>query len=152
MPPVMATATGLALLFVALFRRWGGFELRLGLGLGLGLRLGLGLGLGRRLDVKHRLLRPRDRLRRRFGAGLLVAAEDLVGEAELGGRSRSFALDALEGQRQPAALRVDLERAGVEEVLDLGLCTGCRSDLFYSHRKQGPLTGRNLAAVARVGR
>ena len=52
----------------------------------------------------------------------------------------------------PAALRVDLERAGVEEVHDLGLCTGCRSDLFYSHRKHGPLTGRNLAAVARVGR
>jgi polyphenol oxidase len=52
----------------------------------------------------------------------------------------------------PAALRVDLERAGVEEIYDLGLCTGCRSDLFFSHRKHGPLTGRNLAAVARVGR
>jgi polyphenol oxidase len=50
----------------------------------------------------------------------------------------------------PAAIRVDLERAGVEEVHDLGLCSGCRPDLFYSHRKQGPLTGRNLAAVARV--
>jgi polyphenol oxidase len=52
----------------------------------------------------------------------------------------------------PAAIRADLERAGVEEVHDLGLCTGCRPDLFYSHRKQGPLTGRNLAAVARVAR
>jgi purine-nucleoside/S-methyl-5'-thioadenosine phosphorylase / adenosine deaminase len=52
----------------------------------------------------------------------------------------------------PAALRVDLERAGVEEIYDLGLCTGCRSDLFFSHRRHGPLTGRNLAAVARVGR
>ena len=50
----------------------------------------------------------------------------------------------------PAAIRADLERAGVEEVHDLGLCTGCRPDLFYSHRKQGPLTGRNLAAVAKV--
>jgi polyphenol oxidase len=50
----------------------------------------------------------------------------------------------------PAAIRADLERAGVEEIHDLGLCTGCRPDLFYSHRKQGPLTGRNLAAVARV--
>jgi YfiH family protein len=50
----------------------------------------------------------------------------------------------------PAAIRSDLERAGVEEIHDLGLCTGCRPDLFYSHRKQGPLTGRNLAAVARV--
>ena len=49
----------------------------------------------------------------------------------------------------PAAIRRDLEAAGVSEVHDLGLCTGCRPDLFYSHRKQGPQTGRNLAAVAR---
>ncbi len=48
----------------------------------------------------------------------------------------------------PDAIRIDLERAGVE-VHDLGLCTGCRPDLFYSHRKQGPLTGRTLASVAR---
>ncbi len=44
------------------------------------------------------------------------------------------------------AISVDLERAGVE-VNDLGLCSGCRPDLFYSHRTQGPLTGRNLASV-----
>jgi YfiH family protein len=50
----------------------------------------------------------------------------------------------------PAAIRADLERSGVEEIHDLGLCSGCRPDLFYSHRKQGPLTGRNLAAVAKV--
>jgi purine-nucleoside/S-methyl-5'-thioadenosine phosphorylase / adenosine deaminase len=50
----------------------------------------------------------------------------------------------------PAAIKVDLQKSGVEEVHDLGLCSGCRPDLFYSHRKQGPLTGRNLAAVARV--
>ncbi len=48
----------------------------------------------------------------------------------------------------PDAIRVDLEEAGVTKVHDLGLCTGCRPDLFYSHRKQGPKTGRNLAAVA----
>ena len=50
----------------------------------------------------------------------------------------------------PAAIRTDLESSGVEEVHDLGLCSGCRPDLFYSHRKQGPLTGRNLAAVTRI--
>jgi YfiH family protein len=50
----------------------------------------------------------------------------------------------------PAAIKVDLQKSGVEEVHDLGLCSGCRPDLFYSHRKQGSLTGRNLAAVARV--
>jgi polyphenol oxidase len=49
------------------------------------------------------------------------------------------------------AIRVDLERAGVE-VNDLGLCSGCRPDLFYSHRQQGPLTGRNLASVVREAR
>ncbi|CAN5315419.1 hypothetical protein BH24ACT19_BH24ACT19_09580 [soil metagenome] len=48
----------------------------------------------------------------------------------------------------PEAIRRDLEQAGVGEVHDLGLCTGCRPDLFYSHRKEGPKTGRNLAAVA----
>ncbi|QIN80755.1 laccase domain-containing protein [Rubrobacter marinus] len=47
-----------------------------------------------------------------------------------------------------ASIETDLREAGVAEVHDLGLCTGCRTDLFYSHRKEGPKTGRNLAAVA----
>jgi YfiH family protein len=51
----------------------------------------------------------------------------------------------------PAAIQADLERSGAVEVFDLGLCTGCLPHLFYSHRKQGPLTGRSLAAVAKVG-
>ncbi len=49
------------------------------------------------------------------------------------------------------AIRLDLEGAGVE-VNDLELCSGCRPDLFYSHRKEGPLTGRNLASVVRKSR
>jgi YfiH family protein len=66
--------------------------------------------------------------------------------------AREFGAGVVAGRHLslPAAIRADLERAGVEEIHDLGLCTGCRPDLFYSHRKQGPLTGRNLAAVARV--
>ncbi len=51
----------------------------------------------------------------------------------------------------PDAIRIDLERAGVG-VHDLGFCTGCRPDLFYSHRKQGPLTGRTLASVTKAAR
>ena len=46
------------------------------------------------------------------------------------------------------AIRMDLEAAGVE-VHDLGLCSGCRPDLFYSHRMEKPLTGRNLASILR---
>ena len=49
------------------------------------------------------------------------------------------------------AIRIDLEAAGVG-VHDLGLCSGCRPDLFYSHRMQKPLTGRNLASVVREAR
>ncbi len=61
-----------------------------------------------------------------------------------------FGLGVVSGRNLslPDAIRVDLEEAGVGEVHDLGLCTGCQLDLFYSHRKQGPKTGRNLAAVA----
>jgi YfiH family protein len=74
-------------------------------------------------------------------------SEELVGEF-----TREFGPGVVSGRHLslPAAIRADLQRAGVEEIHDLELCTGCRPDLFYSHRKQGPLTGRNLAAVARV--
>ena len=68
--------------------------------------------------------------------------------------ARRFGEGAVSGRylSLPAAICATLVQAGVEEVHDLGLCTGCRPDLFYSHRKQGPFTGRNLAAVAREGR
>ena len=63
-----------------------------------------------------------------------------------------FGPEVVEGRylSLPDAIRQNLEEAGVGEVHDLGLCTGCRPDLFFCHRKQGPRTGRNLAAVARL--
>ena len=67
--------------------------------------------------------------------------------------AREFGEGVVSGRRLtlPGAIRVDLERAGVE-VTDLGLCTGCRPDLFFSHRKQKPVTGRSLAAVVKAPR
>jgi polyphenol oxidase len=42
-----------------------------------------------------------------------------------------------------AIARAQLERAGVETVRDLGLCTICSpTDLFYSHRRDRGITGR----------
>jgi copper oxidase (laccase) domain-containing protein len=35
-----------------------------------------------------------------------------------------------------------LERAGVEAVDVAGLCTRCEEELFFSHRRDGPRTGR----------
>ena len=68
------------------------------------------------------------------------------------GFAREFGEGVVSGRylSLPAAIRVDLERNGVGEVLDLGLCTGCRTDLLFSHRKEGPATGRNLATVLRA--
>ena len=75
-----------------------------------------------------------------------------VSEEIAGKFSERFGDEVADGRylSLPAAIGRDLEEVGVEEIHDLGLCTGCRPDLFYSHRKQGPYTGRNLAAVARV--
>ena len=70
---------------------------------------------------------------------------------EIAGRfAARFGREVVDGRMLslPASIRTDLREAGVKEVHDLGLCTGCRTDLFYSHRKEGPKTGRNLAAVA----
>jgi copper oxidase (laccase) domain-containing protein len=64
--------------------------------------------------------------------------------------AQRFGSEVVEGRylSLPDAIRRNLEEVG--EVYDLELCTGCRPDLFFSHRKQGPKTGRNLAAVARL--
>ena len=42
----------------------------------------------------------------------------------------------------PEVARRLLERAGVTEVEVAGHCTMCEPDLFYSHRREGPTTGR----------
>jgi len=40
-----------------------------------------------------------------------------------------------------AANRLQVESLGVKNVLDSGMCTACRTDLFYSYRREG-VTGR----------
>ena len=46
-----------------------------------------------------------------------------------------------------AVARRLLERAGVEAIEDAGICTCCERDRFFSHRADGPRTGRQ-AGVA----
>ncbi len=41
----------------------------------------------------------------------------------------------------PAIARIELERAGVEKIHDVGICTIC-SGHFYSHRRDHGITGR----------
>ena len=42
----------------------------------------------------------------------------------------------------PQANYVNLFRAGVRQIEKSDLCTGCRTDLFFSHRKEAGKTGR----------
>jgi len=50
----------------------------------------------------------------------------------------------------PAIAAAKLAEAGVGEVHDVGLCTMCRRDLFFSHRADGGVTGRQAGVVWRA--
>ncbi|MEJ7715269.1 MAG: laccase domain-containing protein [Thermoleophilaceae bacterium] len=57
---------------------------------------------------------------------------------------------AREGRRLDlkAIARRELEEAGVGEVHDVGLCTICGpAELFFSHRRDGGVTGRQAGAA-----
>jgi polyphenol oxidase len=49
-----------------------------------------------------------------------------------------------------AAATRELERAGVTAVEHVDLCTSCNPDLFFSHRRDGPDTGRQAGVVVRM--
>ncbi|MGI8597456.1 MAG: polyphenol oxidase family protein [Thermoleophilaceae bacterium] len=48
-----------------------------------------------------------------------------------------------------AVARARLAAAGVERVEDVALCTSCRPDLFFSHRRDAGMTGRQGGIVWR---
>jgi YfiH family protein len=47
------------------------------------------------------------------------------------------------------AAALALREAGVAEIQDAGLCTSCRADLFFSHRRDEGVTGRQAGVVWR---
>lgn len=75
-----------------------------------------------------------------------VGAEVLTAFAPLGpGLAEGRMLDL------KAIARRLLERAGVATIEDAGLCTRCNGDLFFSHRGDGPATGRQAGIVTMMG-
>jgi polyphenol oxidase len=48
-----------------------------------------------------------------------------------------------------AVAEAKLRAAGVERVEHVDLCTSCRPDLFFSHRRDGGVTGRQAGVVER---
>jgi polyphenol oxidase len=69
------------------------------------------------------------------GEEVLAAFRDLSGVAS--GRMLDLA----------AIARRKLEAGGVERIEDVGLCTSCRPDLFFSHRRDRGVTGRQSGVV-----
>ena len=49
-----------------------------------------------------------------------------------------------------AVARRKLETAGVDRIEHVALCTSCRRDLFFSHRRDGGVTGRQGGLVWRT--
>jgi copper oxidase (laccase) domain-containing protein len=61
--------------------------------------------------------------------------------------------DARVGERNldlATVARKQLEAAGVEQVHDVGLCSMCWFGLFFSHRRDGGVTGRQAGVVWRA--
>ena len=71
------------------------------------------------------------------GTEVLAAFEDLDGVAN--GRMLDLR----------AVARARLEASGVSRIEDVDLCTSCRSDLFFSHRRDSGITGRQGGIVWR---
>jgi YfiH family protein len=71
-----------------------------------------------------------------------VGEEVLENFSELGeGIARGRMLDLTEVARRL------LRRAGVERVFSAGLCTSCEAELFFSHRRDRGVTGRQAGLV-----
>lgn len=73
-----------------------------------------------------------------------VGSEVLEAFADVGGAADGRMLDL----RMVAETR--LRAAGVERVEHVDLCTSCRDDLFFSHRRDGGVTGRQCGIVWRT--
>jgi YfiH family protein len=73
-----------------------------------------------------------------------VGDEVLAAFEELDGVTEGSRLDLR------AVARRRLSAAGVERIEDVDLCTSCRGELFFSHRRDGGLTGRQGGIVWRT--
>jgi YfiH family protein len=49
----------------------------------------------------------------------------------------------------PAIVEYELREAGVDRIEQLDRCTSCREDLYYSHRRDNGVTGRQAGLVLR---
>jgi YfiH family protein len=83
-----------------------------------------------------------------------VGADVIVEVERLFGRSSDLLRRQPDGRVHldlPGAVRWQLQRRGVVQIEDSGLCTSCHCDEFYSHRARKGHTGRFAVIVALRG-
>ena len=93
----------------------------------------------------RRAARRRRRARASGAAATRSATEVLEAFADVEGAADGRMLDLR------AVAEARLRAAGVEQVEHVDLCTSCRADLFFSHRRDGGVTGRQAGVVWRTG-
>jgi polyphenol oxidase len=72
-----------------------------------------------------------------------VGPEVIEGFARVEGAARGRMLDLR------AVIEHDLRTGGVDRIEHLDHCTSCRPDLYFSHRRDGGVTGRQAGLVVR---
>ena len=97
---------------------------------------------------------PADRVRVHIGPCIRVECYEVGREVATGFPARAVR----EGNPRPfldlpQALRVQLEAAGVpaEAIHDCNACTACDPELYFSYRRDGPVSGRHWSVAARLG-
>jgi YfiH family protein len=99
-------------------------------------------------------------VRRLAGAGELRAAAGPaigpccyeVGPEVIDAFARHGHADAFDGRMLdlPHVVRCELEALGVMDVAVAGICVSCHPELFFSHRRDGGVTGRQAGLAWRV--
>jgi copper oxidase (laccase) domain-containing protein len=79
-----------------------------------------------------------------IGACCYEVGEEVLREfADVRGAAQGRMLDLR------AVIEARLQAAGVERVEHVDMCTSCREDLFFSHRRDGGVTGRQAGLIVR---
>jgi YfiH family protein len=94
-----------------------------------------------------RLQGGRGQLQAAIGPGVGVCCYE-VGE-EVQRAFASYGAEVVRGRNLDlaAVARAQLARAGIEHAHDIGLCTYCHPELFFSHRRDRGVTGRQAGVV-----
>jgi YfiH family protein len=102
------------------------------------------------LDEGRRLMREQGvsgQLQAAIGPGVGVCCYEVGEEVHRAFRSYGRGVRRGANLNLRAVARIQLEREGVEVQHDVSLCTSCSPELFFSHRRDQGVTGRQAGVI-----